>query len=154
MCVYERERDGVNKTKPIQLTLFLQDSSGLKLWKRRWFVLSNYCLYYYKGTQHFVHSDWTPVPPCFVHVYSVPHQTAEKNLYWAASRYRATKSSFARHENARTGSLPSRYLSCTEFISGNFKPLPNYLCNMCRRGCEDLVSYFDKTVQNQPFIRE
>ncbi|PWA21901.1 hypothetical protein CCH79_00015579, partial [Gambusia affinis] len=26
-----------------------KDSSGLKLWKRRWFVLSNYCLYYYKG---------------------------------------------------------------------------------------------------------
>ncbi|KAG7227799.1 hypothetical protein INR49_013593, partial [Caranx melampygus] len=25
------------------------DSSGLKLWKRRWFVLSNYCLFYYKG---------------------------------------------------------------------------------------------------------
>lgn len=27
----------------------LQDSSGLKLWKRRWFVLSNFCLFYYKG---------------------------------------------------------------------------------------------------------
>ncbi|CDQ66094.1 unnamed protein product [Oncorhynchus mykiss] len=28
-----------------------KDSSGLKLWKRRWFVLSNYCLFYYKGKQ-------------------------------------------------------------------------------------------------------
>lgn len=27
----------------------MQDSAGLKLWKRRWFVLSNYCLFYYKG---------------------------------------------------------------------------------------------------------
>ncbi|KAI4807673.1 hypothetical protein KUCAC02_027464 [Chaenocephalus aceratus] len=27
------------------------DSSGLKLWKRRWFVLSNYCLYYYKDSR-------------------------------------------------------------------------------------------------------
>ncbi|XP_068439372.1 pleckstrin homology domain-containing family A member 7-like isoform X2 [Clinocottus analis] len=28
-----------------------QDSSGLKLWKRRWFVLSNYCLFYYKDSR-------------------------------------------------------------------------------------------------------
>lgn len=30
-------------------TLFPQDSSGLRLWKRRWFVLSGHCLFYYKG---------------------------------------------------------------------------------------------------------
>nr|XP_015194943.1 PREDICTED: pleckstrin homology domain-containing family A member 7-like [Lepisosteus oculatus] len=29
--------------------LYKQDSSGLKLWKRRWFVLSDYCLFYYRG---------------------------------------------------------------------------------------------------------
>ncbi|KTG44525.1 hypothetical protein cypCar_00034569 [Cyprinus carpio] len=28
-----------------------RDSTGLKLWKRRWFVLSNYCLYYYKDSR-------------------------------------------------------------------------------------------------------
>uniref|UniRef100_W5LXV8 PH domain-containing protein n=1 Tax=Lepisosteus oculatus TaxID=7918 RepID=W5LXV8_LEPOC len=28
--------------------LYKQDSSGLKLWKRRWFVLSDYCLFYYR----------------------------------------------------------------------------------------------------------
>lgn len=26
-----------------------QDSSGLRLWKRRWFVLVDLCLYYYRG---------------------------------------------------------------------------------------------------------
>lgn len=33
------------------LTPFLppQDSSGLRLWKRRWFVLVDLCLYYYRG---------------------------------------------------------------------------------------------------------
>lgn len=30
-------------------TLSPQDSSGLRLWKRRWFVLSGHCLFYYKG---------------------------------------------------------------------------------------------------------
>lgn len=29
--------------------LYLQDSSGMRLWKRKWFVLSDYCLFYYKG---------------------------------------------------------------------------------------------------------
>ncbi|CAL9699028.1 unnamed protein product [Knipowitschia caucasica] len=31
--------------------LYKKDSSGLKLWKRRWFVLSNYCLFYYKDSR-------------------------------------------------------------------------------------------------------
>uniref|UniRef100_A0A8C3V7F9 Pleckstrin homology domain containing A7 n=1 Tax=Catharus ustulatus TaxID=91951 RepID=A0A8C3V7F9_CATUS len=29
--------------------LHKQDSSGMRLWKRRWFVLADYCLFYYKG---------------------------------------------------------------------------------------------------------
>ncbi|XP_037392886.1 uncharacterized protein si:ch211-234p6.5 isoform X2 [Pygocentrus nattereri] len=31
--------------------LFKRDSAGLKLWKRRWFVLSDYCLFYYKDSR-------------------------------------------------------------------------------------------------------
>ncbi|KAF4087637.1 hypothetical protein AMELA_G00072950 [Ameiurus melas] len=31
--------------------LYKKDSTGLKLWKRRWFVLSNYCLFYYKDSR-------------------------------------------------------------------------------------------------------
>lgn len=33
----------------LQGWLFKQGSEGLMLWKRRWFVLSEYCLFYYKG---------------------------------------------------------------------------------------------------------
>lgn len=29
--------------------LHKQGSDGLKVWRKRWFVLSNYCLFYYKG---------------------------------------------------------------------------------------------------------
>ena len=33
----------------IQGWLHKQGSEGLMLWKKRWFVLSEYCLFYYKG---------------------------------------------------------------------------------------------------------
>uniref|UniRef100_A0AAR2JBV8 Pleckstrin homology domain containing, family A member 7b n=1 Tax=Pygocentrus nattereri TaxID=42514 RepID=A0AAR2JBV8_PYGNA len=29
--------------------LYKQDSSGMRLWRRKWFVLADYCLFYYKG---------------------------------------------------------------------------------------------------------
>ncbi|MGH0166548.1 UNVERIFIED_CONTAM: hypothetical protein FKN15_051141, partial [Acipenser sinensis] len=31
--------------------LFKQDSSGMRLWKRKWFVLADYCLFYYKDSR-------------------------------------------------------------------------------------------------------
>lgn len=27
----------------------LQDSTGMKMWKKRWFVLCDMCLFYYRG---------------------------------------------------------------------------------------------------------
>lgn len=32
--------------------LYKQGSDGLKVWRKRWFVLSEYCLFYYKGECH------------------------------------------------------------------------------------------------------
>ncbi|MEQ2244654.1 Pleckstrin y domain-containing A member 7 [Ilyodon furcidens] len=31
--------------------LYKQDSSGMRLWKRKWFVLADFCLFYYKGQE-------------------------------------------------------------------------------------------------------
>ncbi|XP_029703187.1 pleckstrin homology domain-containing family A member 4 isoform X2 [Takifugu rubripes] len=39
-----------------------KDSSGLKLWKRRWFVLSNYCLFYYKDSREETVMGSIPLP--------------------------------------------------------------------------------------------
>uniref|UniRef100_A0A8C0X8J5 PH domain-containing protein n=1 Tax=Castor canadensis TaxID=51338 RepID=A0A8C0X8J5_CASCN len=33
------------------LPVHIEDSSGLRLWKRRWFVLSGHCLFYYKDSR-------------------------------------------------------------------------------------------------------
>ena len=40
-------------TAPVTLRgwLYKQGSDGLQLWKKRWFVLSEYCLFYYKGKE-------------------------------------------------------------------------------------------------------
>nr|XP_057918160.1 uncharacterized protein si:ch211-234p6.5 [Doryrhamphus excisus] len=39
-----------------------KDSAGLKLWKRRWFVLSNYCLFYYKDSREELVLGSIPLP--------------------------------------------------------------------------------------------
>lgn len=40
----------------------LQDSTGMKMWKKRWFVLSDMCLFYYRGES---------VSPVYVHIKKV-----------------------------------------------------------------------------------
>ncbi|XP_038639878.1 pleckstrin homology domain-containing family A member 7-like [Scyliorhinus canicula] len=50
------KRDQAIKRDPNSVTvmrgwLYKQDSSGLKLWKRRWFVLSDFCLFYYRDSR-------------------------------------------------------------------------------------------------------
>ncbi|XP_048372665.1 pleckstrin homology domain-containing family A member 4 [Sphaerodactylus townsendi] len=42
--------------------LYKKDSSGLKLWKRRWFVLSNYCLFYYRDSREEMVLGSIPLP--------------------------------------------------------------------------------------------
>ena len=47
-------------TAPVTLRgwLYKQGSDGLQLWKKRWFVLSEYCLFYYKGKAVMVTVDF------------------------------------------------------------------------------------------------
>ncbi|XP_072554267.1 pleckstrin homology domain-containing family A member 7-like isoform X3 [Paramormyrops kingsleyae] len=42
--------------------LFKQDSSGMRLWKRRWFVLSDFCLFYYKDSREETVLGSIPLP--------------------------------------------------------------------------------------------
>ncbi|KAK2506054.1 hypothetical protein MC885_011782, partial [Smutsia gigantea] len=42
--------------------LHKQDSSGMRLWKRRWFVLADYCLFYYKDSREEVVLGSVPLP--------------------------------------------------------------------------------------------
>ncbi|KAG8567620.1 hypothetical protein GDO81_013712 [Engystomops pustulosus] len=47
---YSIKRDP-NSPVVIRGWLYKQDSAGLRLWKRRWFVLSNFCLFYYRDSR-------------------------------------------------------------------------------------------------------
>ncbi|KAM9299060.1 pleckstrin homology domain-containing family A member 4 [Gastrophryne carolinensis] len=47
---YSIKRDP-NSPVVIRGWLYKQDSQGLRLWKRRWFVLSNFCLFYYRDSR-------------------------------------------------------------------------------------------------------
>ncbi|NP_001123793.1 pleckstrin homology domain-containing family A member 4 [Xenopus tropicalis] len=47
---YSIKRDP-NSPVVIRGWLYKQDSSGLRLWKRRWFVLSDFCLFYYRDSR-------------------------------------------------------------------------------------------------------
>uniref|UniRef100_A0A3P8URF0 Pleckstrin homology domain containing A7 n=1 Tax=Cynoglossus semilaevis TaxID=244447 RepID=A0A3P8URF0_CYNSE len=42
--------------------LYKQDSSGMRLWKRKWFVLSDYCLFYYKDSREEAVLGSIPLP--------------------------------------------------------------------------------------------
>ncbi|XP_026863264.2 pleckstrin homology domain-containing family A member 7 isoform X3 [Electrophorus electricus] len=42
--------------------LYKQDSSGMRLWKRKWFVLSDFCLFYYKDSREEVVLSSIPLP--------------------------------------------------------------------------------------------
>ncbi|XP_056399067.1 pleckstrin homology domain-containing family A member 4 isoform X2 [Hyla sarda] len=47
---YSIKRDP-NSPVVIRGWLYKQDSAGLRLWKRRWFVLSDFCLFYYRDSR-------------------------------------------------------------------------------------------------------
>ncbi|KAJ8247570.1 hypothetical protein GJAV_G00247830 [Gymnothorax javanicus] len=53
-----------NRSVPVVVRgwLYKQDSSGMRLWKRKWFVLSDYCLFYYKDSREETVLGSIPLP--------------------------------------------------------------------------------------------
>ncbi|KAJ8406465.1 hypothetical protein AAFF_G00300390 [Aldrovandia affinis] len=53
-----------NRNVPVVVRgwLYKQDSSGMRLWKRKWFVLSDYCLFYYKDSREEAILGSIPLP--------------------------------------------------------------------------------------------
>ncbi|KAM6973352.1 pleckstrin homology domain-containing family A member 7 [Aplochiton taeniatus] len=51
-----------NATVVVRGWLYKQDSSGMRLWKRKWFVLADYCLFYYKDSREELVLGSIPLP--------------------------------------------------------------------------------------------
>ncbi|KAM9774252.1 pleckstrin homology domain-containing family A member 4 isoform 3-T3 [Syngnathus typhle] len=56
-----------------------KDSSGLKLWKRRWFVLSDYCLFYYKDSREEPVLGSIPLPSYKI-LYCMPRECKNRKF--------------------------------------------------------------------------
>ncbi|XP_069195157.1 uncharacterized protein [Procambarus clarkii] len=74
----------------LQGWLYKQGADGLHLWKKRWFVLSEYCLYYYKGPDEEKVLGSLPLPS-----FKISPVDSEDRVY----RKHAFK---AEHQNMRT----------------------------------------------------
>ncbi|XP_042236724.1 uncharacterized protein LOC121875969 isoform X2 [Homarus americanus] len=74
----------------LQGWLYKQGADGLHLWKKRWFVLSEYCLYYYKGPEEDKVLGSLPLPS-----FKISPVDSEDRVY----RKHAFK---AEHQNMRT----------------------------------------------------
>ncbi|XP_045129278.1 uncharacterized protein LOC123515007 isoform X8 [Portunus trituberculatus] len=74
----------------LQGWLYKQGADGLHLWKKRWFVLSEYCLYYYKGPDEDKVLGSLPLPS-----FKISPVDSEDRVY----RRHAFK---AEHQNTRT----------------------------------------------------
>ncbi|XP_069978136.1 uncharacterized protein [Penaeus vannamei] len=85
---------GVRRPEVSQVTLqgwlYKQGADGLHLWKKRWFVLSEYCLYYYKGPDEDKVLGSLPLPS-----FKISPVDSEDRVY----RKHAFK---AEHQNMRT----------------------------------------------------
>nr|XP_012636134.1 pleckstrin homology domain-containing family A member 7 isoform X6 [Microcebus murinus]XP_012636135.1 pleckstrin homology domain-containing family A member 7 isoform X6 [Microcebus murinus] len=55
-------RRNLNVPVVVRGWLHKQDSSGMRLWKRRWFVLADYCLFYYKDSREEAVLGSIPLP--------------------------------------------------------------------------------------------
>ncbi|XP_071539505.1 uncharacterized protein [Panulirus ornatus] len=102
---------GVRRPDPSTVTLqgwlYKQGADGLHLWKKRWFVLSEYCLYYYKGPEEDKALGSLPLPSFKIspvvsedrvfrrHAFKAEHQNM-RTYYFAAD----TKDQMAQWMNA------------------------------------------------------
>uniref|UniRef100_A0A3B4T240 PH domain-containing protein n=1 Tax=Seriola dumerili TaxID=41447 RepID=A0A3B4T240_SERDU len=66
-----------------------KDSSGLKLWKRRWFVLSNYCLFYYKDSREESVLGSIPLPSYKI-LFCTPRECKNRKFTFKVSSFRSS----------------------------------------------------------------
>ncbi|XP_008851753.1 pleckstrin homology domain-containing family A member 7 isoform X2 [Nannospalax galili] len=89
--------------------LHKQDSSGMRLWKRRWFVLADYCLFYYKDSREEAVLGSIPLPSYVISPVAPEDRISRKYSFKAVHRgmraliySTSTSGSQAEHSGMRT----------------------------------------------------
>ncbi|XP_068178592.1 pleckstrin homology domain-containing family A member 7 isoform X2 [Antennarius striatus] len=96
--------------------LYKQDSSGMRLWKRKWFVLSDYCLFYYKDSRE--ESVLGSIPlPSYVIAAVEPDDHINRKFAFKASH--TGMRSYIYNKNSVIGSQAEHYGMRTYFFSAD-----------------------------------
>ncbi|XP_076797578.1 pleckstrin homology domain-containing family A member 7 isoform X8 [Arvicanthis niloticus] len=102
-------RRNLNVPVVVRGWLHKQDSSGMRLWKRRWFVLADYCLFYYKDSREEAVLGSIPLPSYVISPVAPEDRISRKYSFKAVHRgMRAliysttTAGSQAEHSGMRT----------------------------------------------------
>ncbi|CAB1339277.1 unnamed protein product [Coregonus sp. 'balchen'] len=99
--------------------LYKQDSSGMRLWKRKWFVLSDYCLFYYKDSREETVLGSIPLPS-YVITPVEPDDHISRNLKQPGTRASHTgMRSYIYNKNSVIGSQAEHCGMRTYFFSAD-----------------------------------
>ncbi|XP_029952022.1 pleckstrin homology domain-containing family A member 7-like isoform X2 [Salarias fasciatus] len=64
--------------------LYKQDSSGMRLWKRKWFVLADFCLFYYKDSREEAVLGSIPLPSYVISLVGAEDHISRKYAFKAS----------------------------------------------------------------------
>ncbi|CAL9701624.1 unnamed protein product [Knipowitschia caucasica] len=96
--------------------LYKQDSSGMRLWKRKWFVLSDFCLFYYKDSREETVLGSIPLPS---YVISPVEQEDHINRKYAFKASHTGMRSYIYNKNSVIGSQAEHCGMRTYFFSAD-----------------------------------
>uniref|UniRef100_A0A8C2I5P2 Pleckstrin homology domain containing, family A member 7a n=1 Tax=Cyprinus carpio TaxID=7962 RepID=A0A8C2I5P2_CYPCA len=115
--------------------LYKQDSSGMRLWKRKWFVLADYCLFYYKDSREESVLGSIPLPSYTIAPVGPEDHISRKYAFKVRSYFDTDSNTF------------KRILKAIHHIK--FATLNCMLCNVYIEG---ITVISDSSPKNEPFL--
>ncbi|XP_066557016.1 pleckstrin homology domain-containing family A member 7 isoform X5 [Amia ocellicauda] len=96
--------------------LYKQDSSGMRLWKRKWFVLADYCLFYYKDSREEAVLGSIPLPSYVISSVEPEDHISRKYAFKATH---TGMRSYIYNKNSVIGSQAEHYGMRTYYFSAD-----------------------------------
>uniref|UniRef100_A0A3Q2YAA0 Pleckstrin homology domain containing, family A member 7a n=1 Tax=Hippocampus comes TaxID=109280 RepID=A0A3Q2YAA0_HIPCM len=87
--------------------LYKQDSSGMRLWKRKWFVLSEFCLFYYKDSREEAVLGSIPLPSYVISPVG-PEDHVSRKYAFKSAHFHMIRHQTTNHVNNHKAPEPQR----------------------------------------------